>query len=111
MRKPLLILLAVELLVAVVAGQIAQIDRPAMARACVEWRQNPTDATRQALEHQLRITEMQRWAFSAVVFGAFAGATGLVFWNRRGAPAASPHGDPTDPPADSGAGGGPPSVS
>ena len=89
MRKPLLALLGLELLVAVALGQIAHVDNPAMARAWMEWRQNPTPEARQAFERQRRITEIYRWGFTGVVFAVLAGATVLVYRIRRGEPAAS----------------------
>jgi len=89
MRKPLLILLTVELLVAVALGQIGHVDRPAMARAWAEWHQHPTVEARRTFERQQRITVIQRWAFSGVVFAVLAGATVLVYRIRRGEPAAS----------------------
>src|SRR6266576_2795583 len=84
MRRSLLILLAVELLLAVALGQMGHVDSPAMARAWWEWHQHPTSATRQAFERQRRITEYERWGFSGVVFAVLACATVLVFWMRRG---------------------------
>jgi hypothetical protein len=89
MRKALLILLGLELLLAVALGQIGHVNRPATARAWAEWRQNPTAETRQAFERQQRITEIQRWAFTGVVFAVLAGATVLVYRIRRGEPAAA----------------------
>jgi hypothetical protein len=89
MRKPLLVLLGLELLVAVALGQIGHVDRPATARAFLEWRQNPTPDTRQAFERQRRIMEIHRWGFTGVVFAVLAGATVLVYRIRRGEPAAS----------------------
>lgn len=73
----------------VVLGQVAHVDNPEMARAWREWRQNPTPETRQAFERQQRITEIQRWGFTGVVFAAVAGATVLVYRIRRGEPVAS----------------------
>jgi hypothetical protein len=84
MRRSLLILLAVELLLALALGQMARVDSPAMARAWWEWHQHPTPETRQAFERQRRITEYERWGFSGVVFAVLAGATILVFWMRKG---------------------------
>jgi hypothetical protein len=89
MRKSLLILLAIELLVVVALGQIAHVDRPAMARAWAEWRQHPTIETRQAYERQKRTAEIQRWAFTGVVFAVLAVATVLIYRVRRGEPVAS----------------------
>jgi hypothetical protein len=89
MKRSLLILLAVELLVVVTLGQIAHVYRPAMSRAWAEWRQHPTIETRQAYERQERITEIQRWAFTGVVFVMLAGATVLLYRVRRGEPVAS----------------------
>ena len=86
MRKSLRILLFVELLVAVALGQVGHIDRPAMARAFLEWRQHPSDETRGEFERQKRITELVRWGFSGVVFVVLGGATVFVFWLRRGEP-------------------------
>jgi len=86
MKKSLLILIAVELLVAVALGQIAHVDRPAMAREWAEWRQHPTPETREAFERQKRITEAARWAMSGAVFAVLAGATTFVYRIRRGEP-------------------------
>ena len=95
MRKPLLVLLGLELLVAVALGQMGHVDRPATARTFLEWRQNPTPETRQAFERQKRITEIQRWALTGVVFAVLAGATVLVYRIRRGGPGVPPSGGPT----------------
>jgi hypothetical protein len=89
MRKPFVVLLSIELLVAVALGQIAHIDSAATARVFAEWRQNPTPETRQEFERQQRITEIHRWGFTGVVFAVLAGATVLVYRIRRGEPAAS----------------------
>jgi hypothetical protein len=53
-----------------------------MARAWMEWRQNPTSENREAFERQKRIAEMGRWAFSGVVFAVLAIAT-VVYQLRR----------------------------
>ena len=89
MRKPLLILLAAELLVAVVLGQTAHVHSPARDRAWGAWHQNPTPEARLELERQQRRTEIGRWVFTGVVFLVLGGTTGLVFRIRRGEPAAS----------------------
>ena len=88
MRKRLLIWLFVELLVAVALGQIGHMDNPAMARAFLEWRQHASSETREEFERQKRITELERWGFSGVVFAALGGATVFVFWLRRAEPGA-----------------------
>jgi hypothetical protein len=89
MRKPLLVFLGLELLVAVALGQVGHVDRPAAARAFFEWQQNPTPETRRVYERQRGIMEIYRWRFSGVVFAVLAGATVLVYRIRRGEPAAS----------------------
>jgi hypothetical protein len=89
MRKPLLVLLGLELLVSVALGQMAHVDRPAAARAFLEWRQNPTPETRRAFERERRIMEIYRWGFTGVVFAVVGSATVLVYRIRRGEPAAS----------------------
>ena len=48
----------------------------------MDWRQHPTDETRQAFEREKWITELERWSFSGVLFTALAGATILVYWLR-----------------------------
>ncbi len=73
----------------VALGQIAHLDRPAMARAWEEWRQHPTVESHLAFERQQRITKVQRWAFSAVVFAVLAGATLLLYRIRQREPLAS----------------------
>ena len=86
MRRSLLIWLFVELLLAVALGQIGHSDSPAMARAFLEWRQHPSSETSKEFERQKRITELERWGLSGVVFAALGGATIFVFWLRRGEP-------------------------
>ena len=89
MRKSLLILLAIELIVAVALGQIGHVDRATMARAWAEWRQRPTIETRRTFERERHIIEIQRWVFSGMLFAMLAGATSLVYRIRRGEPVAS----------------------
>ena len=78
MRKPLLILLGVELLLAIALGKSGHIDRSAMARAWMQWRQNPTTGAQREFKRQQGITEIQRWAFTGVVFALLAGGTVLA---------------------------------
>jgi hypothetical protein len=111
MRKPLIALLLIELVTAIVLGQIAIVHRSQLDRAFMEWRQRPTAESEQAFVRQKRITEIQRWVFSGVVFAVLAGGTVLVSRIRRGDPAASPNGGPAVRLANSGAAKGPPSVS
>ena len=89
MRIPLTILLGLELLVAVALGQIGHVNNPDMARTWMAWRNNPTAETRQAFEHEQRITEIHRWVFAGAVFAVLGGATVLVYRIRRVAPGAS----------------------
>lgn len=79
-------------------------------RAFVEWRQHPTAQSEQAFVRQKRITEIQRWVFSGVVFAVLAGVTVLVYRLRRGEPAASPNGGPATRLGSSGVMEGPPLV-
>jgi hypothetical protein len=111
MRKSLIILLAVELLLAVALGQIGTLRRPELDRAYTEWHQHPTVQTRELLERQERTTELVRWGFSGVVFAVLAGATIFVYWLRRGEQDAAPNGGPARQAASSGVTAGPPSVS
>jgi hypothetical protein len=90
MRKPLVVLLLIELVAAIVLGQVATVHRSQLDRALMEWRQQPTAESEQAFVRQKRITEVQRWAFSGVVFAMLAGVTALVYRIRRGEQAASP---------------------
>ena len=78
MKKPLLILLGLALLVAVVIGQTAYVESPAMARTFMQWCQNPTPETRRAFDHRRHVMEVERLAFSGVIFAVLAGATVLV---------------------------------
>jgi hypothetical protein len=87
-RKSLLFLLSVELLLAVAFGLMGHMDRPAMARAWLEWRQHPSDETHGAFERQKRIADIENWSLSAGVFVALAGVTVFVYWIRRGEPSA-----------------------
>jgi hypothetical protein len=73
-----------ELVLAVALGQIGTLRRHELDRAWLEWHQRPTAETREALERQKRIAEVQRVGISAVVFVVLAGATIFVFWLRRG---------------------------
>ena len=66
MRKPLVVLLLIELVAAIVLGQVATVHRSQLDRALMEWRQQPTAESEQAFVRQKRITEVQRWAFSGV---------------------------------------------
>ena len=54
----MLILLGVELLLAIALGQSAHVDRSAMARAWMQWRQNPTTEAHQEFTRQQGITEI-----------------------------------------------------
>jgi len=111
MRKPLVVLLLSELVAAIVLGQVATVHRSQLDRAFMEWRQHPTRESEQAFVRQKRITEIQRWAFSGVVFAVLAGLTVLVYRIRRGELAASPNGGPAMRSGNSGVAEGPPSVS
>jgi len=85
-RKSLVILLIVELVLAVALGQAGTIHRREFDRAWWEWRQHPTNETREAFERQRRINEVWRLGFSGVVFSVLAGATIFVYWVRRSEP-------------------------
>ena len=111
MRKPLVVLLLIELVAAIVLGQVATMHRSQLDQAFMEWRQHPTTESGQAFVRQKRITEIQRWAFSGVVFALLAAVTALVYRIRRGEPAASPNGGPAMRSGNSGAAERPPSVS
>jgi hypothetical protein len=111
MRTPLIILLCIEIAVAVAVGQFGTFHRRELDRAWVEQREHPTIETRAIFERQKRITELQRWGLSGVVFAVLAGSTILVYWIRKGEPGASPNGGPTTPVGNSGVIEGPPSVS
>jgi len=89
MRKHLVILLFIELVAAVALGQMCTLRRSELDRTFAEWRQHPTAEARRAFERQKRNTEIQRWAFSGVVFAVLAGATMLVYRVRRDEPSAS----------------------
>jgi hypothetical protein len=91
MRKPLVILLIVELVLAVALGQMGFIHRSEFDRAFMDWHQHRTVETRQAFERQKRITELERWGFSGVLFAVLAGTTIFAFWlRRRGEPGVRP---------------------
>jgi hypothetical protein len=94
MKTPLVILLCVEFAAAVALGQFGTLHRRELDRAWLERREHPTMETRAIFERQKRITELQRWGLSGVVFAVLAGATILVYWIRKGEPGASPNGGP-----------------
>ena len=105
MRTPLIILLCIEIAVAVAVGQFATFHRRKLDRAWLEQREHPTIETRAILERQKRITELERWGLSGVVFAVLAGATILVYWIRKGEPGAS-NGGPATPVGNAGVSGG-----
>jgi hypothetical protein len=111
MKTPLVILLCVELAAAVALGQFGSLHRRELDRAWLERREHPTMETRAIFERQKRITELERWGLSGVVFAVLAGATVLVYWIRKGEPGASPNGGPATPVGNAGVTEGPPSVS
>ena len=84
MRKTLVILLVIEFLVAFTLGQVATIRSSRLDRAWLESQQSPTTDTHERFERQRRITELQRWGFSGVLFAVMAAATMLVFRARKG---------------------------
>ena len=84
MRKNLVILLVIEFLAAFALGQVATVRSRRLDCAWLEWQQRPTTDTRERSERQRRITELQRWSFSGVLFAVMAGATMLVFRARKG---------------------------
>ena len=85
MRKTLVILLVIEFLAAFTLGQVATVRSSRLDRAWLESQQRPTTDTRERFERQRRITELQRWGFSGVLFAVIAGATILVFRAMKGA--------------------------
>src|SRR5437773_10512403 len=84
MRKTLVILLVIEFLAAFTLGQVATVRSRRLDRAWFESQQRPTTDTRERFERQRRITELQRWGFSGVLFAVIAGATILVFRAMKG---------------------------
>ena len=84
MRKSLVIILAVEFVLAFALGQMGTMHRSELNRAFMEWQQHPTVETREALDRQKRTIEHVRWGFSGVVFAVLGGATVFVFWLRQG---------------------------
>src|SRR5207247_2081600 len=84
MRKTLVILLVIEFLAAFTLGQVATVRSSRLDRAWLESQQRPTTDTRERFERQRRITELQRWGFSGVLFAVMAGATILVSRARKG---------------------------
>jgi hypothetical protein len=86
MRKSLLVLLAIEFVVAFALGQAGTLRRSGFDHAFMEWYQHPTAETRQELDRQKRITELWLLGFSGVVFAGLAGSTILVYWLRKGEP-------------------------
>ncbi|MFN7137965.1 MAG: hypothetical protein ACK4UN_01355, partial [Limisphaerales bacterium] len=63
-------------------GQLATLRRPALDRAFVAWREQPTAETRTALDHERRLNELQRWAVSGALFLSLSSITLIVFWRR-----------------------------
>jgi hypothetical protein len=84
-RKVLAILLSAEIVAALLLGQCVHVHRRDQSRAVVAWLQNPTPETQLEVDRQRRITESQRIAFSAAVFGGLAAVTILVVrsYSRR----------------------------
>lgn len=98
MRKPLIILLAVEFVLAGMIGQLGTLRRPKLDRAWLEWYQHPTSETREGFESQKRIAELERLGFSVVLFVVAAGVTIFIFSLSRGeqgAPGNSRHASQT----------------
>jgi hypothetical protein len=89
MTEPLVVLLLIELVAAIVLGQVATVHRSPLDRAFMEWHQHPTAESEQAFVRPKRIPEIQRWAFSGVVFAVLADLTALVYRITRSEPAAS----------------------
>jgi len=85
-KKSLATLLAFEFLLAVALGQAGFVNRSELDRAFIEWHLRPTTKSRAAFERQKRITEVQRWSFSGVLFAVLAGGTILVYRVRKGEP-------------------------
>ena len=85
MSKLLVIVLAVELLIAVLFGQGGFLHRRDFDRAFFAWHQNPTPENKMELDRQRDINEVYRWGFSAVAFGGMALLTLLAVYayNRR----------------------------
>ncbi len=82
MTRPLGIVLAIELLVAVAFGQMGHVYSPATTRAFREWQQHPSPETLQAFEKQKHITEWFNWGMSATAFALMAGVTIQLFRTR-----------------------------
>jgi len=80
MRKLLVILLSVELLVAIVLGQIGALHRRDFDRAFFAWHENPTLESRKELDRQKQINVLYDLGFSAVVFGGMVIVTLLAVY-------------------------------
>lgn len=75
MTKLIIILLAVEFLVAYFVVSSGYISRHDQVHAYVAWRDHPTPETRAELDRQKRITEFQTLVISAIIFCGMAGVT------------------------------------
>ena len=77
MKKLILFLLAVELYLAFFA-LAPMVCRGESARAFAAWYEHPTPETRREMDHQIRITKLEEFASSTVLFGFMAGFTLLI---------------------------------
>ena len=78
MTKLIIILLAVEFLVAYFVVSSGCILRHDQVRAYATWHDNPTPETRAELDRQKRITEFHTLVFSAIIFSGMAAITLFV---------------------------------
>ena len=75
MRKPLAILLSVEVVLAIIFGQVGLFHRKDFDRAFFAWHENRTPENQAELDRQRRLNELARWEFSGITFGGMAAIT------------------------------------
>jgi hypothetical protein len=75
MRKLLIILLSMELVIAILCGQLGFLHRRDFDRAFVAWYHNRTIENQAELDRRKRLNELSRWEFSGIVFGGTATIT------------------------------------
>lgn len=78
MRKWVAIVLSVELLLAIIAGQCGTYRRQPTDRAWHAWYNNPTPENRALLDRQSRMAEIERLEFFLFLFGGMAVVTLLI---------------------------------
>ena len=83
MRKPIVILLIVELVTAIILGQVGHVYRRDFARAFVTWYKDRSPENQMELDRQKRLTQLSRWEFSGVMFGCMAAVTFLCVGLHR----------------------------